>query len=54
MKMAKIVECRCFNCDNNKNGKCILENVRIVVIENELECEDANEPTHMGITYLDD
>ncbi|WP_315069640.1 hypothetical protein [uncultured Clostridium sp.] len=52
--MAEITECRSFACDNNKNGKCTLENVRIVVIENELECEDANEPTQMGITYLDD
>lgn len=52
--MGEIVECRDFNCENYNNGKCTLEKVRVVVIENELVCEDASESTNAGITYLDD
>lgn len=50
--MAEIIECKVFNCDYYKDGKCTLRKVRIVVIENELVCEDANEPTNAGITYI--
>jgi hypothetical protein len=52
--MAQIVECKDFNCDYYKNGKCTLERVRMVVIENELECEDADKPTNAGVTHLSD
>lgn len=41
--MAVIVECKDFNCDKNKNGKCILKNVRMIVVENELECEEVED-----------
>lgn len=37
----EITECKSFNCENYKDGKCMLKKVRIVVVENELECEDA-------------
>ena len=47
-----IVECKAFNCENYKDGKCMLKKVRMVVIENELECEDANEPTNVGVSYI--
>ena len=30
----------------------MLKKVRMVVIENELECEDANEPTNVGVSYI--
>jgi len=51
---AKITECRNFNCEHNKDFKCTLERIRLVVIENELVCENADEPTNAGITYLED
>ncbi|MBV4417181.1 hypothetical protein [Clostridium tyrobutyricum] len=50
--MAEIVECKDFNCEYYKKGKCTLERVRMVVIENELVCENADEPTNAGITYI--
>ena len=50
--MAEIVECKDFNCENYKDGKCTLDKVIMVVIENELVCENANEPTNAGITYI--
>ncbi|MDP4119279.1 MAG: hypothetical protein Q8873_08880 [Bacillota bacterium] len=41
--MAEIIECMDFNCSNNKDLKCTLKNVRMVVKENELYCENADE-----------
>lgn len=29
-----------------------LERVRMVIIENELVCENADEPTNAGVTYI--
>jgi hypothetical protein len=51
--MAKIVECLDFGCPHNTDNKCELENVRMVVRENELYCEDANVPTNAGAVYIE-
>lgn len=48
--MAEIVECRDFNCEYNKDFKCMLDKVMMVVIENELVCQDAESPTTTGLT----
>lgn len=51
-KSTKILECRDFNCEHYKNGKCALKRVRMIVDQNELVCEDADKPTNAGITYI--
>lgn len=48
--MAEIVECRDFCCEHNKNNKCTLDKVMMVVIENELFCQDAERPIKTGTT----
>lgn len=52
--MAEIVECRDFNCENYKEGKCTLDKVRMVVIENELYCENADERTIKEAIFNDE
>lgn len=50
--MTEVVECKDFNCEHYKEGNCTLKRIRMVVIENELVCEDADKPTNAGITYI--